>query len=524
MFPSYFFKFEHQILPCFQTQSSLNDRYCPDKFIASSVLYFYHNTLILRKIESRSYYFTLKKTRMERRLQLLDRLKSTKLNKLTVKQGDQNVKLNLRTDLADPNVEIGDKVLDMLESYIQKQSSSVVADVVNTNSSSIFVPQSATNSAISFGSVNEDKSKASSEPNISPSKKVRFSLPPVAKEARSESDTENYKCRLCRLKFNQERSLNEHVSRVHGGKSPAGSNFISNKFRNASDESYQEEERFSDEFMDDDQEEDAEEDLLASSNSDISSIGRNNGHKARKRRSSSGGVTPHVAIRVAKAAYYNSKSASSYQQLQLKSDILAGGFRGNFFSQERLPLRSCKIKMKMMHPELNTDNFLAYTNQATRFDVVDKDRTVIVQQSRPDPSSEVCTVNANSFFKSLLQYVPINTVIRLDDLILRHELDEPSKQTIKLIHQVILDARQFGVTLYDLKTRVNETSRIEVKMNDILSLLKLLLDSYLCLAVGVCQRVFVSHEFKQHWVIQSCKDSKGQFRSILNEFLNIQII
>ena len=48
-------------------------------------------------------------------------------------------------------------------------------------------------------------------------------------------------------------------------------------------------------------------------------------------RSSKSTPTPHVAIRVAKAAYYNSKTT---QNQMLKSNIFkTGGFRGNFFSQ-----------------------------------------------------------------------------------------------------------------------------------------------------------------------------------------------
>ena len=68
---------------------------------------------------------------------------------------------------------------------------------------------------------------------------------------------------------------------------------------------------------------------------------------------------PNVAIRVAKVAYYNSKighsqaaTSSSVPTNQsntnaFKSAIFTNGIRGNFFSQERLPLRSCKIKMKL---------------------------------------------------------------------------------------------------------------------------------------------------------------------------------
>lgn len=60
---------------------------------------------------------------MDRRLKLLEKLKTTKLNKLTVKQSGVDVKLNLKKDLADPNVTIDDKVLDMLEKYVSTSSS-----------------------------------------------------------------------------------------------------------------------------------------------------------------------------------------------------------------------------------------------------------------------------------------------------------------------------------------------------------------------------------------------------------------
>lgn len=62
---------------------------------------------------------------MERRLKLLEKLKSTKLNKLTVKQGGVDVKLTLKKDLADPAVSIDEKVLDMLEKYVGNQQTSI---------------------------------------------------------------------------------------------------------------------------------------------------------------------------------------------------------------------------------------------------------------------------------------------------------------------------------------------------------------------------------------------------------------
>lgn len=60
---------------------------------------------------------------------------------------------------------------------------------------------------------------------------------------------------------------------------------------------------------------------------------------------------PNVAIRVAKVAYYNSKAShpnSSSAHNPFKSQIFSsGGLRGNFFSQERLQLHSCRIQMKI---------------------------------------------------------------------------------------------------------------------------------------------------------------------------------
>ena len=43
-----------------------------------------------------------------------------------------------------------------------------------------------------------------------------------------------------------------------------------------------------------------------------------------------------------------------------------------------------------------------------------------------------------------------------------------------------------------------------------ISLLQILLDNFLILSVGVVSRVYVAHQFKQHWVIQSFKNQKGR--------------
>jgi hypothetical protein len=37
-----------------------------------------------------------------------------------------------------------------------------------------------------------------------------------------------------------------------------------------------------------------------------------------------------------------------------------------------------------------------------------------------------------------------------------------------------------------------------------------LIQNYLVLAVGVAYRVYVAHEFRQHWVIESFKNQKGR--------------
>ena len=72
---------------------------------------------------------------MERRKQIYEKIKDTKLNKLTVKQGDANVVLNLKVDLLDPKVDIGEKVLLMLENFAiqqQQQSGSSAPKVAET--------------------------------------------------------------------------------------------------------------------------------------------------------------------------------------------------------------------------------------------------------------------------------------------------------------------------------------------------------------------------------------------------------
>lgn len=112
---------------------------------------------------------------MERRLKLHEKLKSsTKLNKMTVKQGDILVTLNLKKDIGDPSIEISDKVLYMLEQFVDKQQSKTLSSSIsqiNTTKKSeveVTLPQKpATAQTIT---------SALATITASPSKRVRFDL------------------------------------------------------------------------------------------------------------------------------------------------------------------------------------------------------------------------------------------------------------------------------------------------------------------------------------------------------------
>ena len=82
---------------------------------------------------------------------------------------------------------------------------------------------------------------------------------------------------------------------------------------------------------------------------------------------------------------------------------------------------------------------------------------------------------------------------------------------LRSLHEFILDAKQLGITLAHLK-RLMQTkhSFFCQRMTALLRLLDILLKSKLVLSVGVVERVYVAHEFKQHWVIQSYKNQKGR--------------
>lgn len=113
---------------------------------------------------------------MERRLRLHEKIKSSpKLNKMTVKQGDVLVTLNLKQDIGDPNVEISDKVLYMLEQFVEKQQSKQLNSsikVVTTASPTLSSNEDTTTTTA-------NKKTTPKSVNNSPSKRVRFDLNPV---------------------------------------------------------------------------------------------------------------------------------------------------------------------------------------------------------------------------------------------------------------------------------------------------------------------------------------------------------
>ena len=194
---------------------------------------------------------------MKRRLMLFEKIKTSKLNKLTIKQGDLNVKLNLKKDLLDPNVDIPEKVLCMLEAYEVKPFKTIEEQA---QAFALPTPPHFTESSLQLHSeVHPTHKTISFSPNT---KRVRFELSETLEpnsylptkpldltestimnksknssiiitklsnkeqlqaekssqlvdtnEAKSVADQQIFSCRLCRLKCSNEKALYEHVSR-----------------------------------------------------------------------------------------------------------------------------------------------------------------------------------------------------------------------------------------------------------------------------------------------------------------------
>lgn len=134
--------------------------------------------------------------------------------------------------------------------------------------------------------------------------------------------------------------------------------------------------------------------------------------------------------------------------------------RGNFFSQERLPLRSCKIKMKLKRRQNSTESansFLTSVNSLTSFQSLDRNTTLTVQNSRLNDGEHLSDAAIRKFFKKLLVYVPINSAIRINELIQSNEAllvhdKEDHKESLRIIFELILGK----LCKYDIYTALLE--------------------------------------------------------------------
>jgi hypothetical protein len=117
--------------------------------------------------------------------------------------------------------------------------------------------------------------------------------------------------------------------------------------------------------------------------------------------------------------------------------------KGNFFSQERLPLKSCKIKIQLnadltslanqqelvgsvqLDQEDLNDLILAKTTKISSLVQIDKNTTQTTQLVETNPNDLDTTLLKNAeirkFFKSLLHYIPIRNLTRLDEVIKSNE-------------------------------------------------------------------------------------------------------
>jgi hypothetical protein len=121
----------------------------------------------------------------------------------------------------------------------------------------------------------------------------------------------------------------------------------------------------------------------------------------------------------------------------------------------------------------------------------------------------------NQFFKKLLDYVP-DRVPHLDDIIHTHRIDSKNADQIKTIHQKLFESKEFGLNMYNLRVETGMRS-----MDMIKDLLQILIENHLVLQVGVTERVYVTHEFCQPWLIFSYKNQKGRSCNDVTDYDNV---
>ena len=172
------------------------------------------------------------------------------------------------------------------------------------------------------------------------------------------------------------------------------------------------------------------------------------------------------------------------------------------------------IESSSLTTQENPDKFLTNQIEISKFNYLNKNATQTTQSVKCNEKDLLLTENdIKHFFKSLLSYIP-NSVVRLEDLIKQKEdflkrLDSRSFLYIRKAHELILDSKQFGLTLNSIKTQLQAQTNETIPLRILEKLLNVLLENYLVLSVGVVERVYIAHEFKQHWVILSCKNQKG---------------
>jgi hypothetical protein len=383
---------------------------------------------------------------MERRLKLHERLKDSKLNKLTVKQGGGiNVTLHLKTDIINENVEMPDKVLTMLENYADKMEREKNEKKTREPIEKPEIPPKSSN--VPLIEKPEIPSQPLNVPPIEPTEVPIFSSPPIPllepltteTDPKNDQDSLTELCRLCGLKFSNSKSLYEHVTRVHGGKGLFKTPNLADFQNLTSNSTTNNNTNDLDSNIDD----------YYSDTDDMSSeLSFNN-----KKKGSSG---PNIAIRVAKVAYYSSKNKRDNNNSALLKTTFPNGIRCNFFSQERLPLKSCKIRIKLDN-ELK-QNDLEFLSQSNRLVSVNKiDRNTVITSFKNDNLNQKNIPNdqqIRDFFKSLLVYIPSSVTNRLEEVVKANDVKD--ELLIRKIHNSILDERQFGITLFNLKKKLND--------------------------------------------------------------------
>ena len=385
---------------------------------------------------------------MERRIEIYNKIKNTKISKLTLKQNGEAKTLNLKVDLLNENIFLSDKALDMLDNLANKQILSTDNSINQQKpiqTEIIQSPQITNNDVSDLYNYQQDNeshdtpisSQFFEKPDdvsiflknkmkllTNKNDKIIKEFPPFSQiEVKSNNiitridnveESDGHLCRLCQTKCPNERALHDHVTRIHGGSDYRRKHCLFLNNNNSS--------------LFDDTNSDTNDELNSSNSNIMNNTSYSNNkkfklmHEKQKKQQKvkklymTNSPKPNVAIRVAKVAYYNNKNSLNANN----SKIFVNGIRGNFFSQERLPLKSCKIKLGI--------------------DEVSKQNSV-----------KLTATEINKFFRSLLVYIP-NEILTIDDLI---KANRSNEELLRQVHSSILESKECGITIYDLKIKLS---------------------------------------------------------------------